>query len=338
MVFIDLEKAYDRVPRQELWRCMREKGVLEKYIRIVQDMYEGAHTKVRSSVGLTEKFSVNVGLHQGSSLSPYLFDLVMDVLIQDVKDQAPWCMLFADDIVLCNNSREELEWKLEEWRKAIEDRGLKINRKKTEYLKLNDDQDSKITLQGQTLNTVPNFRYLGSTVSEDGGLEAEMTHRVQAGWRNWKKVSGVLCDKKISGRVKGKVYNTVVRPAMLYGAETWSVKKAHERKLNLVEMRMLRWMCGISKVDRVRNERIREIAKVRDISAKVQERRLKWYGHVMRREDGYVGRRAMSMEVEGRRKRGRPRRRWMDCVSDDLKEKGLTVNDSRNRRVWRRRS
>ena len=68
MVFIDLEKDYDRVPRQEVWRCIREKGVHRKYVRIVQDMYEGARSRVKSSVGLTDKIPVSVGLHQESSL------------------------------------------------------------------------------------------------------------------------------------------------------------------------------------------------------------------------------------------------------------------------------
>ena len=64
MVFIDLEQAYDRVPRQEVWICMREKGVPEKYVMIVQDMYEGARTQVKCSVGITDKIPVGVGLHQ----------------------------------------------------------------------------------------------------------------------------------------------------------------------------------------------------------------------------------------------------------------------------------
>ncbi|KAK3560448.1 hypothetical protein QTP86_009599 [Hemibagrus guttatus] len=74
------EKAYDRVPREELWYCMRKSGVAEKYVRVVQDMYERSRTVVRCAVGQTEEFNVEVGLHQGSVLSPFLFAIVMDQL------------------------------------------------------------------------------------------------------------------------------------------------------------------------------------------------------------------------------------------------------------------
>ena len=71
----------------------------EKYVMIVQDMYEGARTRVKSSVGITDIIPVGVGLHQGSSLSPYLFAMIMDVSARGIKDLSPWCMLYADDIV-----------------------------------------------------------------------------------------------------------------------------------------------------------------------------------------------------------------------------------------------
>ena len=136
-----------------------------------------------------------------------------------------------------------------------------------------------------------------------------------------------LCDRRMNMKIKGKVYRTVVRPALMYGAETWALKKAQENKLEVAEMRMLRWMCGVTKLDKIRNARIRGTTKVGEITKKVQERRLKWYGHVMRREEHYVGRRAMVMKVQGRRKRGRPKRRWLDKVKDDIKEKGLSSDD-----------
>ena len=108
-MFVDLEKAYDRVPRQELWECMRQSGVAEKYVRIVQDMYEGSVTSVRCAVGMTEGFQVQVGLHQGSALSPFLFAMVMDRLTDDARQESPWTMLFADDLVICAESKDEVE-------------------------------------------------------------------------------------------------------------------------------------------------------------------------------------------------------------------------------------
>ncbi|KAK3553330.1 hypothetical protein QTP70_000851 [Hemibagrus guttatus] len=105
-VFVDLEKAYDRVPREELWYCMRKSGVAEKYVRVVQDMYERSRTVVRCAVGQTEEFNVEVGLHQGSEpLSPFLFAIVMDQLSEEVRQESPWTMMFADDIVICSESR-----------------------------------------------------------------------------------------------------------------------------------------------------------------------------------------------------------------------------------------
>ena len=102
------------------------------------------------------------------------------------------------------------------------------------------DGNSDINLQGQNLERVNTFKYLGATLAENGDLDAEMTHRIQSEWKNWKKVSGILCDRRLSLRVKGNVYKTVVRPAMMYGAEAWAVKKAQEKKLDGAEMRMLK--------------------------------------------------------------------------------------------------
>ena len=81
-VFVDLEKAYDRVPREELWYCMRKSGMTEKYVRLVQDMYKESKTVVRCVIGTTEIFKVKVGLHQGSALSPLLFAVIMDRLTE----------------------------------------------------------------------------------------------------------------------------------------------------------------------------------------------------------------------------------------------------------------
>ena len=92
--------------------------------------------------------------------------------------------------------------------------------------------------------------------------------------------------QKDANETEGKVYKTVIRPAMLYGAETWATTKRQEKRIEVsevTEMRMLRWMCGVTRKDKIRNEHIRGTTRVAQASKKITERRLNWYGHVMRR-------------------------------------------------------
>ena len=239
-VFIDLEKAYDRVPREEVWNCLRLKKVDEKYIRLVQDMYEGSKTRVRCAAGDTEDFRVTVGLHQGSTLSPFLFAIIIDCITADIQREAPQDMLFADDVILCADIREELGTRLETWRGVMEDRGMRVSRKKTEYLCLEIQKEAgTVKMQGEELNWVEECKYLGSTVQADGGAEKEVVKRVQAGWRAWKKVTGIMCDRTVLDKIKGRLYKVMVRPAMLYGMEAVAVTKAQERKMEVAEMKTL---------------------------------------------------------------------------------------------------
>ncbi|KAK3571137.1 hypothetical protein QTP86_003098 [Hemibagrus guttatus] len=335
-VLTNLEKAYDRVPREELWYCMRKSGVAEKYVRVVQDMYERSRTVVRCAVGQTEEFNVEVGLHQGSALSPFLFAIVMDQLSEEVRQESPWTMMFADDIVICSESREQVEENLERWRFALERRGMKVSRSKTEYMCVNEREGSgTVRLQGEEVKKVQEFKYLGSTVQSNGECGKEVKKRVQAGWNGWRKVSGVLCDQKISARIKGKVYRTVVRPAMLYGLETVSLRKRQESELEVAELKMLRFSLGVTRLDRIRNEYIRGTAHVGRLGDKVREARLRWFGHVQRRESEYIGRRMLDMGLPGRRQRGRPKRRYMDGINEDMKLVGARVEDAEDRDRWR---
>jgi hypothetical protein len=339
MAFIDLEKAYDRVPRQEVWRGLRARGVNEKYVRLIQECYRKATTRVRSTVGMTESFEVKVGLHQGSALSPLLFNIVFDVVTEGVRENPPWCLLYADDIVLIAQSRIELERKLEKWRYALESRGMRISRSKTEYFTTDESQDEldTIKLDGINIKRTRTFKYLGSVVEEQAGMENEVTFRIQCGWNNWRRVSGVLCDNKVPVELKGKVYKSVVRPALTYGLEAAPLKKVEERKFNVAEMKMLRWMLGVTRWDKIKNEHIRGTVKVNEIASKIQESRLRWFGHLKRRNDeAHIGREVMDMRVEGIRKKGRPRTRWKDVINGDMKEKNLDEDMTTNRNQWRR--
>jgi len=172
LVFIDLENVYDRVLREILWKALKKKGVRIAYIRVINDMYEGASTSARTKDGSTEDFPMTIGLHQGSTLSPYLFTLVLDVLTEHIQELAPRCMLFADDVVLLGESREELNGRLETWRQALEAYGFRLSRSKTEYMECNfSRRRSRSTLEVKVgdhiIPQVTRFKYLGSIVQND---------------------------------------------------------------------------------------------------------------------------------------------------------------------------
>jgi hypothetical protein len=135
MIFIDLEKAYDKVTRNVMWWALQKYKVSSKYITLIKDMYDNVETSVRTSVRDTNDFPINIGLHQGSALSPYLFALVMDEVIRDIQGGIPWCMLFTDDVVLVNESRTRVDQKLELWRRTLEAKDFRLSRSKTEYMK-----------------------------------------------------------------------------------------------------------------------------------------------------------------------------------------------------------
>ena len=245
--------------------------------------------------------------------------------------------MFADDIVICGETREEVEVNLERWRDALERRGMKVSRSKTEYMCVNErGNGNPLQMQGGEVAKVDEFKYLGSTVQGNGECDREVKKRIQSGWNGWRRVSGVVCDKRISARVKGKIYKTVVRPAMLYGLEAAALTKKQEAELEVAEMRMLRFSLGVTRMDKIRNKFVRGSAHVARFGNKVREARLRWFGHVQRREEDNIGRRMLMMEPPGRRRRGRPKRRYMDVIREDMRVAGVREEDAEDRPRWRR--
>ena len=124
-------------------------------------------------------------------------------------------------------------------------------------------------MQTAQLPEVTEFKYLGSTIQKDGGTEAEVNCRIQSGWKNWKKMSGVLM---------------VMQPAMLYAMETVPVTCSQVKKLQVVEMKMCRWACGFTGMDHISNKDIMDKVEVEAISVRCQKSQFRWYAHVKRRE------------------------------------------------------
>ena len=146
-------------------------------------MYEGRKTVVRCAVGTTESFKVKVGLHHGSALSQFLFAVIMDRLTDEIRREPPWMMLFADEIVIYEETREEIGRRLKYWRYALERRGMKVSTSKTKYLCINGPNDDEtVKMEDTKVPRVKEFKYLGSTVQESGGCERKVKKRVQAEW------------------------------------------------------------------------------------------------------------------------------------------------------------
>ncbi|EYC44370.1 hypothetical protein Y032_0463g1909 [Ancylostoma ceylanicum] len=337
LAFLDLEKAFDRVPHEVIWYALRLQGIPEELLKWVQMLYVDHRSKVQAAAGTSTEFPITVGVHQGSALSPLLFIVVMDALTKDLQRPAPWTLLYADDVMLASEDKDELERQTQAWSDRLARFGLRLNIKKTEYLTTDEHESGTIKINGTDLPRAATFKYLGSMVSSDGSLAHEISARVNATWLKWRSLTGVLCDKNIPDRLKSKIYRTVVRPVAIYGAECWPATKEMERRISVMEMRMLRWMGGITQLDRICNQDIRQRFGVVAIDDKLREARLRWFGHVLRAKGDKVCRIGYDLEVPGKRPKGRPKQRWLDTLHADLKLARIHPDQAHDRAIWRQR-
>jgi hypothetical protein len=168
----------------------------------------------------------------------------------------------------------------------LEAKCFRLSRSKTEYMKCDfsatTQEEGDVRLDGQVIPKKDTFRYLRLMLQKYGDIDEDLSHRIKAGWLKWCQGSGVLCDPRVPLKLKGKFYRTAIRPAMLYGAECWPTKRRHVQQLSVAEMRMLRWICGNTRRDRVRNDDIRERLGVAPVE-KLMQYCLRWFGHIQRR-------------------------------------------------------
>ncbi|KAG5577315.1 hypothetical protein H5410_057449 [Solanum commersonii] len=220
-------------------------------------------------------------------------------------------MLFADDIVLIDETRDRVNVRLEVWRQALESKGFRLSRTKTKYLRCNfsdvvEEENVEVRLATQIIPKRESFKYLGSVIQGSGDIDDDVTHCIRVAWMKWRLASGVLCDKKITSRLKGKFYRVVVRSALLR--------------------------------DKIRNEVIREKVGVASVVDKLREARLRWFGHVKRRGANAPVRRCEGLVIEGtQRGRGRPKKYWGEVIRQDLAQLHLTEDMTLDRKEWRSR-
>lgn len=402
LAFVDLEKAFDRVPREVLRWALRRSGVEEWLVQAIMNLYHNATTAVRTKFGDSHRFNVDVGVHQGSVLSPLLFAIVMNAVSEPSKLGLPYELLYADDLLLMAHSMEELQSKLLSWEACMSHKGLKMNAAKTKILmsdwenkvqtkfqtskwpcskcgkgvgvnsiqcgnckkwvharcanvkgKLgavvnfkcvrcvpstkSDDEvaPSCFNMHGDRLECVDSFCYLGNVIDSSGGVESAVVARIRCGWAKFRELQAFLTSKVPSLRVKGQVYAACVRQAMIYGCDTWPLLASHERLLESAEMRMIRWMRGVRRADRLANEVLRREMDLENIVSVIRRQRLRWFGHIQRKRDTEWPKKVMELQVEGTRVAGRQKKTWRNVVDEDLRRVGARVADVGDRTKWR---
>ena len=256
--FCRSRKTFDTVPRKMAMVTLRWMGAPESEVKIVEAMYENTKARVVVRSGMSNEFQVIIGLRQSSALSPLLFILVMELISRKISTtDALRKIMYADDLVVVAEHRGELQGALEEWNDVFKKHGLKRNIDETEVMWVGKQREElNIRLEEKEIKQVNNFVYLGGNISENGRVDVEVRRRIQAGANGLRNVEGVMVDRKISRKLKGKVLDSCVVPASTYGLETLDLSELHQHKLQVCENN---WIRKIARVRRGKRRRMKDL-------------------------------------------------------------------------------
>ncbi len=183
------------------------------------------------------------------------------------------------------------------------------------------------------LKEVQQFCYLGDVLDCEAGVERALRARVAAARQRWREVASLLVNRSIGLKSRGKVYEACVRSVLLYGAETWSLTDRLMDLLRSCDCRMLRYMAGVRWQDRW-SKKVAEMCGVEGLSFKLRKRRLRWFDRMERAREGVLSE-VREMRVGGRWPVGRPRKKWSECVREDMNVLGTEEEMAQDRKMWR---
>ena len=193
---------------------------------------------------------------------------------------------------------------------------------------IGDGKKEPVEVLCDEVETVKGFCYLGDGLNASDGCETAVTARVRIGWMKFRERGELSLGRRVSLKMKGMVYRSCVRSAMLYGSETWCFRE-NEMIILRTERAMVRSMCGVKLVDGKNTEDLMKMLGLTETLDKMaQANGVRWYGHVVSRDEESVLKKAMVLQVNGQRKRGRPKQTWKRQVEESLKKIGLRVEEA----------
>ena len=324
MAFVDLEKAYDSVSREKLWKVLDEYGVKGKLLRAIQALYVDGRARVKVGRMEFELFSVYRGVRQGCTLSPWLFNVFMDRVTREAKrlfrsevklsTGDVGVLLFADDIVVMAESAEGLQHNLQVMSDVLSKWELKVNWRKAKVMSVaRKSEECEVKIGEEVIDQVEEMKYLGVMISSDGRMEKEVEARIGSATRVIGGMNeAVLKRKELSRSTKLTVVNATMMPTLMYGCETWCLSKQQQSRVQATQMNVLRRIEGVSRLDRVRNVDIREKLHQASVLDMVKTRQEKWKARMEVMSSERTTKKIFEGVMAGKRPRGRPRMRWTD--------------------------
>ena len=348
--FVDLEKAYDRIPRDKLWRVLQDYGIDGQLLLAIKSFYCKPEVCVRVNGKQSKPFHVGIGLRQGCVLSPLLFIIYMNWI--DKHSRTDECitigsckisrLLFADDLVLLADTESGLQRALSGFEAACNIAGMKISTTKTEILHLSRNPNQcSLHSSGVPLKQVERFKYLGVSFTSNGRQDEEIDIRAGKASAVMRALQySVVLKRELSKKAKLSVFKTIFVPILTYGHESWVMTEKVRSQVQASEMRFLRRIEGVTLLDKVRSSEIRKSLNVDPLLLRIERSQLRWYGHVSRMSQERIPKQVLLARMVGRRPIGRPRTRWLDYIQNlGWDRLGLRPNEMKevvvDREVWR---
>ena len=332
--FVDFEKAFDSIHRESLWNILGSYGIPSKMVRVIAGVYEGFECAVIDGSKTSDWFKIKSGVKQGCVMSGFLFLLALDWIMKrttaDKRRGIRWNFTtvledleFADDIALLSSRLNDLHEKTGRLTEEAARVGLKLSARKCKTLRTEYASNrERIAVNGEEVEDVGEFPYLGATVDKEGGGSRDIRNRLQKARGVFQRLGKVWAARGIGRGTKIRLFQTLVRPVLLDGCETWKITKADERRLNSFQCQCLRRILRIRWQQRISNNRVVEMAEINNRSCEIRRRRWNWLGHILRREDENDCFTALGWTPEGRRARGRPRTTWRRTVEKERDKAG----------------